>query len=164
MKRELLTVLEIGGAVALGLGAFNKAQRQWILDRDGNKCKAPFKHTEDTEHPLEVHHVLPQRYGKVVGLEEETLDVPQNAVTLCRAGHDVIHPDRVSARQTYHQAKQNGQDTFKELMSKRGKKLEQKQVYWNTEHDRAMQVVALRQTQKVDASTFPKKKPKKPVL
>jgi hypothetical protein len=127
--------------------AFSKKQRDSIVnDRDGGRCLAPFKHTCVPE-KLELHHCTPQRYGFKMGLDEETLDVPENAISLCVKAHDVIHPDRVAARQNYHQDKAQGINSFEKLGEERAKKLEERTVYWNTEHDRAMRVIAMRQTQ-----------------
>lgn len=158
MRRELLTAIEIGGIVAIGLGALSAKQRDWVIARD-KKCKAPFKHQEDREHPLEVHHIVGQRTAAVVGIKNP--DIPQNVITLCRTGHDVIHPDRVEARKRYHQDKAQGIDSFKEMFSERDKKLANRQIAHNDQYDRQMVTVVMKQNETVDVSTFPEVKHRK---
>lgn len=153
MERErieqLLSLTSLGIlALALPL-AFTKRQRDAIaLERDGGHCVAPFEHECNEGNGLEVHHVIPQRYGYRVGLTESELDMPENAVTLCKNGHNVIHPDRVQALHTYHQAKAEGRNTFDELGKAREETLNRREPYWVTVFDRALHVTALKQTAK----------------
>lgn len=135
-------------------GAYSKSQRDWIVSRDG-KCVAPFKHKEDKVHPVEVHHIVGQRYGHIQGLTEKTLDTPQNGVTLCRNAHDIIHPDRVKARQTYHEAQDAGGNSFNQMFQAREAKLANRELTHNPTYDRQMTVVTMKNNEKVDLATFP---------
>jgi hypothetical protein len=136
--------------------AFNYAQRKWIREeRDKGKCQAPFPHRcNEKEKQCQVHHILPQGYCLRVDIEDP--DFPENAITLCQNAHDKIHPDVPSARHNYSQDK----GSFGKLKEDRSKKLDNREVYWNTEHDRQMQVIAIRNTEESKKKNlqFPKKR------
>jgi len=125
------------------LGAFTKKQRDAIVDRDDGECQMPKKH--DHKGGLQVHHIIPQRYAKEVGIENP--DYPENGLTICEEAHvgeDGIHTDIHAAKKAYGRNKNAFQEVFKE----RQEKLRNKQTYWNTTWDRLMSVVAVRNTQK----------------
>jgi len=142
-EQKILTTVEIVGATALALFlstlAFTQKQRRWILDRDNEQCQAPFRHRHGGR--LEVHHILPQGYSSRMGIED--YDYPENGITLCQVAHDTIHPDVPKARGDYHQ----DVGSFGKLREQRSEKLDKKQIYWNDDHDRQLQVVAIRRTQ-----------------
>lgn len=136
-------------------------QRSAILKRDGGKCQAtvPHHHSPD-RYPLEVDHIIPQRYGSKLGLEEETLDQPNNLITKCRNAHDLKHKDRIEARDKYRET-HNG--SFVEMFNKRGELLEHGEIYWDASYDRTDAVRALQLTQKAKKSgwEFPEKRKRK---
>jgi hypothetical protein len=144
------------GILAIGwMLAFSKKQRDWIKERDGDTCVAPFKHNCDPSHQ-EVHHILPQRYLTQMGVDP---DYPENGIDLCKNAHNVVHPDRVEALRNYHEEKKKGGNSFNDMFQERQEKLKNREIYWNDEHDRPMQVVATRNTQRFNllGKLFPKK-------
>ncbi len=121
--------------------AFSKAQHEAILERDEHKCQAPWKH--ECKGRLEVHHVLPQGYSKMFGVDP---DFVENGITLCQNSHvgrEGVHPDTAEAFDEYKTNKR----AFKDMIARRAEKLKEHIIYWNSEHDRPMQVVALKRTQ-----------------
>lgn len=132
------------GLLAISMfGAFTKRQREAILKRDDGECQFPEKH----EHKggLQVHHIIPQRYAKEVGIEDP--DYPENGITLCEEAHtgkNGIHPDISRAKKSYGKNK----NAYNEVFQERQEKLKNRQVYWNTTWDRLMSVIAVRNTQK----------------
>lgn len=145
LRPEIITTLAPLGLLVLGL-AFTKAQRTAIINRDKGVCQAPFKHVcrgneeiPEENRVLQVHHILPQRYCEVVGIENP--DFAENGLTLCKPAHvgpNGIHPDIASAR---------SQEDFKRIFVERNEKLKRREVYWDTSHDRQMHVLAVKNTQ-----------------
>lgn len=90
IERQIALSLHIlAVSSALAMLAFSRAQRKWIRERDFNRCQFPHKHR--CEGRLEVHHIKPQMWGREVeGCAQEELDVPENAITLCRHSHMAI--------------------------------------------------------------------------
>lgn len=165
MNKERL--VRYGAEIAVGyltlqllLNAFTHKQRDAIVfGRDEGKCQATFRHRcNQRQFPLELDHIIPQRYAKEMGIPD--VDTPENAITKCRAAHDMKHPDRVKARQEWHGS--NG-TSFNNMFNDRHDKLEHRKIYWNPEHDREDSVVALRRTQKARAKgwVFPESGSKK---
>lgn len=143
------------------LMALNQAQKNWVDRRDGGKCQAPFEHECNgaARNKRHKHHILPQRYAKRFGINP---DYPENVVSLCENAHvgnghetgPVIHPDMLQARQEYRSGNKNA---YKEITELRSDLLDNKQVYWNTDFDRAMQALAVLNTQQFD-EPWPEKK------
>jgi len=130
--------------------SFTRRRKKWWFKRD-KKCQAPFKHKCDTEHPLQIHHILPHAYLKRVA-PGVSADYPENGIVLCRASHEVIHPDVAWARKTYH--KDN--EVFEKLRQQRSFLLNLKKIYWVDRYDRVMTVIALVNTRKyVKKHPFP---------
>lgn len=123
----------------LFLSAFSKKQRESIRDdRDEGKCQFPEDHS--CGGGLEVHHIMPQRYAEWQGKDP---DYAENGLTICSNSHDMIHPDRVKAKKTYHARKKRGEDSFKSLGQERDEKLRNKEKYWTDTWDRVLAVTAL---------------------
>lgn len=143
MKKELVFGLT-AGAVFLWLPtlAFTDRQRKAILDRDDNQCQAITPHEHDTTHSLEVDHLIPQRYAERIGIPD--VDLPEYALTKCRTAHDLRHPDRIQARETYR----DNHNSFEEMGQERNGKLDHKEIYWNDEFDRQEMALALKRTEK----------------
>ena len=145
-ERNILTTIEVVSATALvvflSTFAFSERQREWIRRRDKDKCQAPFKHKHKGR--LEVHHILPQGYAHRMGIEN--YDFPENGITICQTAHDIIHPDMTSARAEYNQ----DVGSFGKLREQRSARLDNREIYWNDEFDRQMQVVTLRTTQEYE--------------
>jgi len=159
-EQYLVPLATLGLLAIATMGAFTRKQREALLERDDHQCQAPVKHEcNETEHPLEIDHLLPQRYLGLFGVDP---DQPENALTKCRNAHDIKHPDRIKARKEYHQEKKKGKNSFLSLFAERKKKLENRQIYWNDENDRADQVVAMKRTQEAESKgwVFPPKKKK----
>jgi len=123
--------------------SFTIRRKKWYKKRDGNKCQAPFRHKCDLEHPLQVHHILPHAYLNTVA-PDVTADFPENGITLCRCAHEMIHPDTVWARKSFH----SDNTVFEKLRAQRTLLMSQRKIYWVDCWDRMMQVIALKNTQK----------------
>lgn len=136
--------------------AFNDRQRGAIRQRDENKCQFPDDHACNGDDKLEVHHVIPQRYAKEIGIPDP--DVPENALTICSQAHDLIHPDRVKARRTYHKDNRS----FQKMSEDRDKKLKTKHIYWVDHWDRQLISTAIKRTQlaRLHGWVFPEGKKK----
>ena len=154
-------ILKIGGMMlgmyALSFLAFTKAQRSAIVERDGGKCQFPADHPCNGQAQLQVHHIIPQRYAKEVGIENP--DFAENGITFCEISHqEKIHPDMFEARQHYHKDSGAYDKAFKE----REEKLKRKETYWNTTWDRVLHVIAVRNTQRAISNgwKFPEPKEK----
>jgi hypothetical protein len=149
-KEILLGIISTIGLYELSKRAFSDKQRRWIKDRDENKCQAPFNHRCGPKRILHIHHILPQGYGKEMGIEN--CDFPENGITVCRNAHDRVHPDMVESRREYSQ----NRGSFGDLRKKRNEQLKHREIYWDDTWDRAMQTVAIRRTQKyVKNKPFP---------
>lgn len=158
-----INVVSALGLLAIAFGAFSRGQRDAIaLDRDEGHCQAPFEH-DCNEDRLEVHHIMPQRYAKHFKIDEENIDTPENAISLCKPAHMMIHPDMTKALRDYHKMKAEGINSFEVLGEERQEKLNQHEIYWNDKHDRKMRMVALKRTQesKKRGWAFPTKRKKK---
>ena len=150
------------GTLALGM-AFTFRQRKAIHERDqkfgiknhGNKgsCQFPTPHECNGNDEKNIHHVLPQRYALRHGVDP---DFPENGLDICTNAHikgwkvngkelDPIHPDTKRARLSFGRG---DKDAFKKMEKERDEKIDEKVPYWNTTHDRAMQTLAVRNTQK----------------
>lgn len=148
------------GLVALGM-AFTVKQKAYIRERDGNVCQFPEKHDccghvgKPVEmRKLHVHHIIPQRYAHEVGIENP--DFVENGITLCKNSHNGpqgIHADISSA---------HTKSEFKQVFDRRAELLKEKKIYWNDKWDRLLHVIAVRNTQKFEASgqIFPPKSTK----
>lgn len=123
--------------------SFTLKRKKWYKKRDHNRCQFPFPHKCDTEHPLQVHHILPHAYLNHVA-EELSADYPENGITLCRTAHELIHPDVVWARNGYHRNNM----TFSTLRRQRVQLMEDRRIYWNDTWDRVLTVIALKNTRK----------------
>lgn len=164
--RTAVNLTSFFGILAISLCAFTEKQRKSIaFERDEGRCHAPFKHNCNFD-KLEVHHVLPQRYAKEMGLDDQYIDNPENAITICSQAHDMIHPDRVEARKNYHKDKAAGENSFEKLGRERAEKLKARQIYWTDMFDRAMKVVALKRTQEAIKAgwKFPEKRVRVPKI
>lgn len=169
MSKELQQYIEeaaLIGATAVGLYAtaffaFTKAQRDWIDERDGGKCQAPFKHACNGTTPgkRHKHHIIPQRYAERVGIDP---DFSENGISICENAHvgnghetgPVIHPDMQQARQEY---RQGNKKAYSEAMEGRDEMLEDGLVYWNDQYDRILHARAVKNTQRFKIP-WPKKK------
>lgn len=140
------------GLLALGM-AFTSRQRLAILNRD-KKCQAPFKHNCNwalgNSH-RHVHHLIPQRYAKEVGIENPDFEL--NGISLCENSHvgevknkdaECIHPDIADAKRHYG----NDHSSMKRVFDWREEQLRQKKIYWNDKWDRALHALAVRNTQR----------------
>lgn len=128
--------------------ALNTKQREWVKKRDGQRCQATVKHKCNQEDGIEVDHIMPQRYAYNLGIDP---DFPENCLSKCKNAHNIKHPDRIAALQTYHQAKSIGINTFEELSQARNSLLENRQIYWNDANDRTDAVRAIQLTQRFKA-------------
>ena len=148
------------GLLAISLLAFTKKQRDSIaFERDEGRCQAPFPHRCNKDKGLEVHHIKPQRYCDVLGIEEY-VDKPENAVAICKEAHNQIHPDRARVMKIYRKAKSQGRDPFQEMFEERDEKLKKRMIYWNDRYDRPLEMTAFKRTQEAKKKgwEFPERK------
>jgi len=157
MIREILQTPGLPEAVGLSLMtlmAFSQRQKEWIRARDDNECQFPVVVKSDSYKPcgrtdhLQVHHaIIPQRFGRENGYAPEELDVAENGITLCESHHNgVIHNDMLVARLAYGKDK----TSFAQAFERRGEKLEQGEVYWNTEYDSLFERIIKARNGRVD--------------
>lgn len=113
--------------------ALTKAQRQWIIDRDGGKCVLCM-----STHSLHVHHIIGHRVLHYVVGGRTVPEHPLNLITVCRRCHIVNPDDHMS---TIHPdisyAVAHGID-FSKVFARRDRKLKREVVdmpLWNHEHD-----------------------------
>ena len=126
--------------MAIGFLAFTVKQREYIKRRDNETCQHPECRNRHNQR-LEVHHVIPQRYAKEMGIDP---DFETNGLTLCKDCHSRVHPDRTKALRGYHRDK----TVFSRLGIDRDKLLRQKQIYWDDRWDRVFNTTAIRNSQR----------------
>lgn len=145
--------------VIVKVRGFTKAQRRWILERDGHQCsfktflegKGWVRCPNRTR--LQVHHITPRGYYAfhLLGCGWD-VNSPENGVTLCAFHHIgegaqnkdkpyVIHWDVRLARRNY---RGKGPNNSFEKMKVRRMELNQKygRPYWNTRWDGLFRLVA----------------------
>lgn len=121
--------------------ALTNAQKEAIRKRDHYTCQFPHKEGEECYGRLEIHHLLPQSYCKLLGIDP---DFETNLLTICQNSHqNIIHKDIGEARKHY---KPKG-DSFLKVQESRRDSLQSGVPYWNTEYDRAMLAIAIKNTQ-----------------
>ncbi len=142
--------------------SLNYRQRQTVRGRDGDKCNFPVPgHRCDGDKRLEVNHIFPQKYLKGLGVNP---DYPENLITICHNSHtgdpsngrkiDPVHPDIRDARKNYAKDKQAIAKAIKVQEEKNAERV----VWWNSQHDRQFQVLAVRNSQKKDKKEGGRKK------
>lgn len=152
---ESLYVLSL---LAFRIG-FTKEQRDAIVQRDiefgakikGNKggCQATWKHHCNGDKQVNVHHRLPVGYCSRLGIDPNRY--PTNGVTLCENAHvgdNGIHPDVAEAKRNYAKDRKS----FDKMTKVRSDKLDERVIYWNDEHGRVLEALAIRATQKAEDS------------
>lgn len=142
-----ITVLGI-----LGVVGFTQKQREWIKERDGNTCQlcghAIHKGIACDPTHLEVDHVIPKRFASdELGMDEEEINSPLNALTICRnihRGHPKSkHPD---AHKAWWDYSQGDKDAFAKVFAKRDEQVEENEGYHNEEFDAPESEIALHNT------------------
>lgn len=126
---------------------FTKRQKEWLDERDNNKCQAWWKHKCNDKLPKNrhKHHILPQRYCELLGIDP---DFALNGITLCSNSHlGNIHPDIAQALKAYGKG---DKQAIERVMKEREEKLSKKEIYWNSEHDRGLHAKATKNTQRFD--------------
>lgn len=155
-------LLAFYGALAFGM-AFSAKQREWILARDNHECQG---HTVMMSHrclhdqELQVHHIEPQLYMYEHGAQEDEVDTPENAITLCSVAHvdsrgdnpNAIHNDQYAVKCEYREGNKNA---FRDMQFPRLEKVRQGLKYWNDRFDGGFKAYARDTTRKF----IPKKGP-----
>lgn len=129
---------------------FTSKQRIAIRDdRDGGLCQFPecFKSPicgaecrETATCEKHVHHILAHRYLQNLNVDP---DFPENAITIGKQAHDLIHPDIATAKKRYHLDK----NAFHRVFDMRDTELERHKIYWVDNWDRPLTVQSIRLTQ-----------------
>lgn len=149
MRKELLlSAVSVGIACELSRYAFSRQQKQLIKERDHFQCQYPphlnGHHAECRQDKgLVVHHIKPQAYLKEFGVDPDFIE---NGISICKVAHDEIHPDIAKARNDY---RPKG-DSFVKAAESVRQHLANREPFWNTIYDRAMEVIALRNTQRME--------------
>lgn len=151
IERSIMTEPRAEWLPEESLFALTKEQKEAVRKRDHYQCQFPGKH--DCHGRREIHHVMPQGFAKEFNINP---DYPENVLLICQASHDLIHSDIAEAR---HHYKPKG-DSFSRVQELHRKALENREPYWNTEFDRAMTAVAVRNTQNAEREgwRFPRSK------
>lgn len=143
---------------------YSQAMREAILERDNYECQgcrifegcdrrephripARIDEREARGGILQVHHILPQSFSDrpAIGINP---NFPENMLTLCKPAHigeTGVHPDTYEAMLQY---RQGNKQAYKEMSQARSALLDQRQIYWDDSHDRQLQVMAIRNTQR----------------
>lgn len=145
---------------------FSARQRAWIKKRDNFECQAckmGLHHSREclgspnlpqAQRKLQVHHIIPQRYAKAIGLEN--VDFAENGITLGASFHqEDIHPDMKTALQKYRTGERTA---FRQVGVDRDAILNEGVIYWNDRYDRLFSTRAIQNTQRViKDEPFPEK-------
>lgn len=153
MRGERLFTLATIAGVALAAKeisnfAFSQKQKEIIKQRDNHECQFP-EHLNGHAHEctqgkgLVVHHIKPQAYLKEFDVDPDFIE---NGITICGSAHDKIHPDIAYARKAW---RPKG-DSFLKVQAKVMEHLQNREPFWVTTWDRAMETIALRNTQKME--------------
>jgi hypothetical protein len=109
----------------------SKAQREFILERDGHRCQfhTYYKGRGLVRCPntsnLHVHHIKPHRY--LAQVFKIVIETPYNLITLCKDHHfGHIHPDMREALRNYARDK----DAISKVFLKRKDLISQNIPYW----------------------------------
>lgn len=145
--------------------AFTAKQKEYLKSRDDYVCQAyklgiphdcnGHPNMEPSQRKNECHHIIPQRYARVIGME--TADFPENGILLCSNFHQrTIHPDMRVALQKY---RGGNKEAFHQVGIDRDALLNEGAIYWNPEHDRRLSTRAIQLTQKFTkrGRSFPEK-------
>lgn len=143
-SKELKEQIVIYSVCSLGLYflaflAFTKEQKDWFKERDNNECQFPVVIKDGSYKPcgrktsLQLHHgIVPQRWGKEKGYDQEDLDVPENGIYLCESHHQgIVHNDMLIAKLAYGKNKEAYAQAFKD----REKAILDGKKYWNSSWD-----------------------------
>ena len=138
----LLTV-----AALVSLAAYSEKQKTALKERDHHSCQFPAEH--DCGGELLIHQIIQPKYAKKFGINP---DYATNGLTICRQAQQLIYPDiQVPAEE------------IPAVIKERNVKFNQRQPYWVTVFDRAMNATAVKNTQQAEATgwQFPIKKTRK---
>lgn len=153
---ELAKLLPYLSLIAVSLLAFNREQRAYIHERDERfgittgkgGCQFPESHRCNGDDATQIHHIIPQRYAKELGIDP---DFVENGITLCEYSHqNLIHPDMRSARSKYG----GNKESYKEAFQQRAQQLAKRMVYWTTTWDRQLHTTIVRSEQRARKAGF----------
>lgn len=126
--------------LAIGFLCFTARQREYIRRRDNFKCQHP-ECSHRTHPKLEIHHIIPQRYAKEIGVNP---DFETNGIALCMPCHTRVHSDRKDAGRAYRLDR----EAYKKIAIDRDRMLREKVIYWNSQWDRQFSTTAIRNSQR----------------
>jgi hypothetical protein len=142
--------LELAPLAVPLLMAFQKKQRDSIVERDDGQCQYPVyrengKQNCGSINKLNVHHCSPQRWDESHGVPQHQRDTPDNSITLCGNHHGEVHPDMKQTLYDYGRQKKVGIEkptSFKDMFDERGRKVERGEKYWDDTMDDAFREIA----------------------
>lgn len=119
---------------------FTKKQRDWIKQRDGNRCQMfTYRNGKWVQCPvtvgLQVHHIIPRGWAEKHLPEGFNLNSSVNGICLCgfhHVGKSSVHPDTYKAKLAYQAG---NKDAYREMSERRKVLNEQGIPYWNTQFD-----------------------------
>jgi len=119
--------------------AFTEEQKRWFHLRDQERCQFPIWNPKTKRwricgslEKLQVHHLQPQRF--TLATQGKTIDTATNGLLICLTHHKKIHPDLEVAFNLYHLNK----ESFKEMSVSRDQRVNQGEIYWNSQWDLMM--------------------------
>lgn len=166
-KERLKQIIETSAGVAalwviwqMIRGCFTPLQKEWFRERDSHMCQFPVEDERGELIPcgskkgLQIHHILPQRWGKDHGYTDDQIDSPRNGLTLCEDHHQkYVHNDMLLARLAYRHNK----DSFKNAFNRRNALVEQGKKYWVDDKDELFKARAAHNTERFK-KPFPEKR------
>lgn len=143
LNPQTTEIISLAGIAMLGY--FTHRQKEWILKVWGNRCQGAnigMKH--QCRDDLQIHHVIPQLWGyEKLGMNEEEVDSPYNAIPLCSDAHlgtrgtkDCIHTDQQDAVTSYRI--EHNQHAFGQLQDRRKMMMNSGLKYWSDKWDTNM--------------------------
>ena len=168
IPRIITTSAVIGVIGLISQCGITRRQRRWVINRDDGHCQQPTETgggrlepcTLDEDDGLEVHHVKPSRWAKMLGLDQDNeVDRPENLITLCKEHHHDVHPDIPRALSDYGKQKKAGVEkptSFFDTFKKRNEQVERGEKYWEDENDEAFSEIARNRTDEADTPYPPR--------
>ena len=133
----------------------NKAQKEWLRDRDERTCQYPEAHI--CFGILHLHHILPYRWAQEIEeLAPEQINMPENLILLCEnihVGHDkappderTLHPDTRQAKWEYYH--DHDKQAFHKMAERRNSLVASGIRYWYAGRDDKLRMIAIERTRR----------------
>lgn len=142
-----------------------KKQRNWVIERDDNRCNFPLHWTDDSYdrcgrrrlfNEVHVHHIVPYSWAsRRLGWEAEEINNPYNLITLCK-DHHFAYVHGTDMRDIFQQYRDNRQ-AYQIMFERRRRLTDQGIPYWDTQWDDVFKRIAEGRTDRhiINVSEFP---------